>query len=152
MAKPTTLSFGNFKIWVADGDSPGSFIAPCGFTQKSLTMEADVSDGTVPDCDDPEAPAWKDRAVTALSATVAGQGVMAMESLATWRGRMLAGASFAVRVEFDAGVPNGGGYFSGNAILQNLGHSVQLGSDGNKAQLNVNLVSDGEWIWTAADI
>lgn len=152
MAKPTTLSFGNFKIWVADADSPGSFVAPCGFTQKSLTIEADVSDATVPDCDDPEAPAWKERAVTALSATVAGQGVLAMESLALWREWALSGASRAVRVEFDAGVPNGGGYYSGDAILQNLGQSTALGSDGNKAQLSVNLVSDGEWVWNAADI
>jgi hypothetical protein len=55
-------------------------------------------------------------------------------------------------VEFDAGVPNGGGYYSGRAINQSLGHSVALGSDGNKTKLAVKLVSDGEWIWNAANI
>lgn len=152
MARPTTLSFGNFKIWIADADSPGAYLAPCGFTQKALTIDATTSDTTVPDCDDPEAPAWTERGVTALSATVTGQGIMAMESLEKWREWMLAAESRAVRVEFDASVPSGGGYYSGSAILQSLGHSVALGSDGNKAQLAVNLVSDGEWTWTAANI
>lgn len=152
MAKPTTLSFGNFKVWIADRDSPNSFVAPCGFTQKSLTIDAAVSDTTVPDCDDPEAPAWTERAVTALSATVTGQGVMAMESLELWREWALAADSIAVRVEFDAAVPAGGGFYSGNAILQSLGQSVALGSDGNKTQLSVNIVNDGEWIWTAVNI
>lgn len=152
MAKPTTLSFGNFKIWIEDANSPNSFIAPCGFTQKALTIDADVSDTTVPDCADPEAPAWAERAVSALSATVTGSGVMAMESLSLWRTWMLLATSRQVRVEIDAGVANGGGYYSGDAILQSLGHSVALGSDGNKVQLNVNLVSDGEWVFTAVDI
>lgn len=150
MAKPLTLSFANFKIWLNDSNSPGVFTAPCGFTQKSLTIDAATSDATVPDCDDQEAPAWTERAVTALSATVNGQGVMAMASLTLWREWMLAAESRIVRVEFDDTGANGGGYYQGNAILQSLGQSVALGSDGNKTQLAVNLVSDGEWTWTDA--
>jgi hypothetical protein len=152
MAKPTTLNFANFKIWVEDPDSPNSFVAPCGFTQKALTIDATTSDFNVPDCDDPEAPAWTAREVTALSATVTGQGVMAMESLSLWRDWALSGASRAIRVELDAGVPNGGGYYMGDGILQSLGHSVALGADGNKVQLPVNIISDGEWTWVEANI
>lgn len=148
--KPRTLSFANFKIWLNDSNSPGVFTAPCGFTQKALTIDATTSDTTVPDCDSPESPAWTERGVTALSATVTGQGVMAMASLEVWREWMLAAESRIVRVEFDDSGTNGGGYYQGSAILQSLGHSVALGSDGNKAQLAINLVSDGEWTWTDA--
>lgn len=150
MAKPRTLSFGSFKVYLGDGASPEVFTAPCGFTQKALTIEATVSDTTVPDCDDPEAAAWTERGVTALSATVTGSGVMAMASVETWREWMLSAASKNVRVEFDDTGANGGGYYQGPAVLQSLGHTVALGSDGNKAQLAVNIVSDGEWTWTDA--
>lgn len=150
MSAPRTLSFSNFKVYISDTDSPGVFTAPCGFIQKSLTIEAATSDATVPDCDTPEDPAWTERAVTALSATINGSGIMAMASLTTWRTWMLAATARTVRVEFADTGANGGGYYEGDAILQNLGHAVALGSDGNKAQLTANIVSTGEWTWTSA--
>ena len=74
MAKPNTLTFGKFKIYVEDPANPGSFIAPCGFTDKSLTLTAATAEEEIPDCDNPDAPAWVGRNIKSLSATVAGQG------------------------------------------------------------------------------
>lgn len=150
MAAPRTLTFSNFKVYIGSSDSPGTYSEPCGFTQKSLTIDAETSDTNVPDCDTPEDPAWTERSVTALSATINGSGVMAMASLATWRTWMLAAEARQIRVEFDDTLANGGGYYEGDAILQSLGHAVALGSDGNKAQLSVNIVSTGEWTWVPA--
>lgn len=150
MAKPRTLSFGNFKVYLGDGASPEVFTAPCGFTQKSLTINAQSSSTNVPDCDDPEAVAWEEKAVSVLSAQVQGSGVMAMASLATWRDWALSGQHQKVRVEFADTGANGGGYYEGFAILTTLGHATTLGSDGNKVQLQVTLDSDGEWTWTDA--
>jgi hypothetical protein len=151
MAQPRTLGFGSFKVWVGDGESPEQFTAPCGFTQKALTLESDVSDFNVPDCDDPEAAAWKARSIAAHSASVTGSGVMAMASLETWREWKAGSVSRNIRIEFDDTLANGGGYYEGAAVLQTLGFSVALGSDGNKAQQNVNIVSDGEWTWVPAE-
>jgi hypothetical protein len=151
MAQPRTLGFGSFKVYLGDGASPEQFTAPCGFIQKALTLDSDVSDFNVPDCDDPEAAAWKSRAITAHSASVTGSGVMAMASLDEWRTWKLASESKNIRVEFDDTLANGGGYFEGAAILQSLGFSVALGSDGNKTQQQVNIVSDGEWSWVPAE-
>lgn len=150
MAAPLTLSFSNFRVYISDTDSPGVYTAPCGFTQKSLVIDAETSDTNVPDCDSPEAAAWTERAVTALSATINGSGVMAMASLALWRNWALAATARTVRVEFNETGANGGGYYEGDAILQSLGHAVTLGSDGGKVQLNVNMISTGAWTWTAA--
>lgn len=150
MALPLTLSFSNFKVYISDTDSPGVYTAPCGFTQKSLVIDAETSDTTVPDCDSPEAAAWTERAVTALSATINGSGVMAMASLSLWREWALSAQARTVRVEFNETGANGGGYYEGDAILQSLGHAVALGSDGGKVQLSVNMISDGAWTWTAA--
>jgi hypothetical protein len=150
MAKPRTLSFGKFTISISGGDSPDNWIAPCGFTQKALSIDSETSDFNLVDCDSPEAPAWVTRAVTALSASVTGQGVMAMASLATWRNWALSGLEKNIRVTIDDTLANGGGYWQGPAILQTLGNSVALGSDGNKTQQSVSMVSSGEWTWTDA--
>jgi hypothetical protein len=150
MAQPRTLPFSDFLIYIGSNDSPGTYATPCGFNQKSLSFDAETSDTTIPDCDTPEDPAWTTRSVSALGATVTGSGVMAMASLTTWRTWMLAADVRQVRVVFDDTLANGGGYYEGDAILQNLGHAVALGSDGNKVQLNVNIVSTGEWTWTDA--
>lgn len=150
MAKPITLAFSKFKIWVEDPDHPGQFVAPCGFTQKALNLQAETSDTNVPDCDDPEAPAWKERAISALSGQVTGSGVMAMGVYAFYRRWFLGAKSRRIRVEFDDVRANGGGYYEGYAILSNLGHSVQLQSDGNKTQQQMTLDNDGEWAWVDA--
>jgi hypothetical protein len=142
--KPTTDSFASFQIYVGDGESPETFAAPCGFTQKSLTLSAANSTAIVPDCDNPEAPSWEEAGVTALSAVVAGQGVMAEESDATWREWFVSGASRNVRIAKRLG------WWAGKAILTELGESVQLGSEGNRIQRSVSLRNDGEWTWVPA--
>lgn len=143
MAQPTTLNFSAVVVYIGNNDSPGTFTAPCGFNQKSLTLDNETSDVTVPDCDSPEAAAWIQRAVTARSVTVNGSGVLATESYTLWQG--WGAETRTVRV-----VLTGLGYWEGDAILQSLGHSAALGSDGNKVQISANIVSTGEWAWTAA--
>lgn len=150
MTKPIKLGFGNFKLWLEDAANPGTYIAPCGFNQRAMTITAATSETPDPDCDDPEAPTWLSRAVTSLSAEVTGAGVFALDGYSVWRNRMLAGLSFPIRVEFDDTGAHGGGYWAGSAILTTLGHSVQLGNDANKTQANVALSSDGEWTWSDA--
>lgn len=147
MAKPTTLGFANFKVYINTGNSPDTFSNPCGFTQKALTLTAASSETTVPDCDDPTAPAWLEREVSALSAQVTGQGVMALESLDAWRDWFETAEVRPVRVEFNATLANNGGYYEGNAILSSLNFNTALNQDGNKVQLGVTIDSAGEWIW-----
>jgi hypothetical protein len=147
MAKPTTLGFASFKVYINTANSPDTYVAPCGFTQKALTLAADSSETLVPDCDDPTAPAWKEREVSALSAQVSGSGVMALESLDEWREWFESADVRPVRVMFDTTLANNGGYYEGNAILSSLGFSTALNQDGNKVQLQVTIDSAGEWLW-----
>lgn len=144
MVKPTTDSFNNFQIFVGDGESPETFGAPCGFTQKSLTLTSAVSTTVVPDCTDAEAAAWEEAGVTSLSAAVNGQGVMAEESDATWREWYLSGGSRNVRIARRLG------WWAGRAVLTELGETVQLGSEGNRILRSVALRNDGEWTWVPA--
>jgi predicted secreted protein len=147
MAQPTTKSFGQLLVQVGNGASPEVFTAPCGFTEKSLQLSADTSDQVIPDCDNPDAAAWVGREVVSLSATVSGQGVLAVESVAVWRAWLLSAANRNVRVVIAGSGAAGGGYYAGAFKLT----SFELGATlGEKVTVNVTAVSDGAVTWTAA--
>ena len=146
--QPKTLPFGKFKVFVGDGATPTEgFDAPCGFTQKALQLSAETNTQAIPDCVDPDAPAWQAREVSTLSANVSGSGVIAMEDYETWRQWFLSAAGKNIRVQFDSAAANGGGYWQGRAVLTSLQHNANLG---NKAELSVTMESDGAWDWTDA--
>lgn len=147
MAKPTSLSFAHFKVFVGDGASPEVFAAPCGFVDKSLALTTATTDTLIPDCDDPEAPAWTEKGVTSLSAQVQGKGILALEALTTWRAWWAAATEKNVRISYDhVGM---GGYWEGPAILTHFGNSVALNANGNKVQIDVTIDNASAWTWTA---
>lgn len=147
MAKPRTLPFGNFKVYLGDGGGPETFSVPCGFTKDSLKLASQTSSTVVPDCDDPDAAAWEEKAVSSLSAQVQGSGVLAMAALATWRAWFLSAASKNVRIMFDDTGANGGGYFQGAAILTDLSFDADRTANGGRTQISVTIDNDGEWTW-----
>ena len=147
MAAPTTRKFGQIKVYVSNGASPEVFATPCGFTDKSLKISKDVVDTTLPDCDDPDAASWIGREVKTISGEISSSGVMAMESLATWRAWALASTAKNVRVEVSGTGAQGGGYFAGSMHLSDFELKVALGE---KAQVSVTLVTDGALSWVAA--
>ena len=151
MAAPKTTTFGKFLVEL-ESFMPGTFVAPCGFTQKGFELTAATSEATVPDCDNPEAPAWVERGVTSFSASISASGVMALGSLDAWRDWFLSGAPKNVRVHINELAANGGGYYAFAAVLTSFGRSTQLGSDGNKVQQTVAIQSTGPVTWTPASV
>lgn len=147
MTLPSTRKFGQFKIYVGNGATPEVFSTPCGFTEKALSITKDLIDTTVPDCDDPDAAAWLGRDVRTISAEVSGNGVLAMEALATWRLWAFSSLTKNVRVELSGTGAQGGGYFAGAMHLSSF---EITGSIGEKVQVSVTLESDGALIWVAA--
>ena len=150
MAKARTTSFSKFVVELGDNANPQGFVAPCGFVNKGFELTAQTSDVNVPDCDDPEAPAWVERGVTSLSAQVTGSGVAALESMATWRAWFMSGQAKTVRVNIDLPAADGGGYYEFPALLTTLSQTVQLGENGNKLQQSVTIQSSGQVAFTPA--
>ena len=147
MAQALTLTFGKFAVLLGDGANPENFNAPCGFTERSLEIKAETATTQVPDCDDGDLPAWNDTGVKALSASISGQGVLAMESHAIWQAWVLSGQDKNVRVLLNQPNANGGGYYQGAAVCTSLKLD---GSFGEKVKQTVAIESDGEWIWVPA--
>ncbi len=81
MAAPTTFKYGAGYIELGDGETSEVFTKICGFTSISGKFDKDLNDTTVSDCDDPDAPAWKERDVVALSASFQCSGVLAKAAL-----------------------------------------------------------------------
>jgi hypothetical protein len=148
MTRPTTIKGSKFLIQL-EQDPPGSgiFVAPCALTTKGIDFSAETNDFNVPDCDDPDAPTFTERVVSALSASVSGSGTLAMESLETWRMWLDSGLEKNIRVKIDAPLADGGGHWSMSAVI--TGFNVGA-NQGELATVELTIQSNGAWTWTDA--
>ncbi|HEV2557962.1 MAG TPA: phage tail tube protein [Microvirga sp.] len=147
MAKPTTLSSAKLVAMLGNGATPEVFSAPCGLTARNINFSKETNDVNVPDCDDPDAPAWVERSVVSLSSTIGGSGILALEALPTWREAYLDTDSKNVRMLIDSDSSTTGGYFSGKFHLTTFNITGELG---DKIQVEVEFQNDGPVLWTAA--
>lgn len=77
MAQAQTMRFAQFLIKIGTGaGSPEVFDAPCGVTSKGFNRTAALNETNVPDCDDPDLPAWLERDIVSNSAEMALSGVV----------------------------------------------------------------------------
>lgn len=138
MAAPTTARFGKFRVLLGDGASPEQFVAPCGFTSKSLELSKNLTDVNLPDCDDPDAPAWVGRDVESLTAAINGEGVMAAESIEAWMEAYESTESVNVKVEIE--LPLVTYTYTGRMHVA----TMTLGAEqGGRVTNNVSMQSDG---------
>jgi hypothetical protein len=147
MALPTTSSFGGIILEVESSPGSGTYNAlMCGFSQKAVDLTAQTSTAIVPDCNNPEAPAWDIAGISSIGGKITLSGIAASEDEATWNGWMDSGLSRNIRYR-----KSGVGYRSGPALLTSLGESVQLRQDANLVQRSITLENSGAWPWTAGD-
>lgn len=149
MAKPISASFGGVVVTIDDGSGDNQ-VAPCGFTKKSVKLSAQSSDTVVPDCDDPNLPAFVERNVVSLSCEISGSGLMAMENSALWMLFFMSGASRACVVTFPGTGANGGFSISGSFILSDFPLDVDRKSEGGRAQQSITLQNDGAFVYAPA--
>lgn len=77
MAKPKTARGTKLLFKIGDGESPETFTAICTInTSRGIVFSANMSEQSVPDCADPDLPAWIDRNKESLSAAVNGAGLL----------------------------------------------------------------------------
>lgn len=137
MAQPTVLPGTKLIILVGDDASPESFSEPCGLTTKSFTLNATTNSTLLPDCADPEAPAWEAKDVNSLSAEVSGSGVMAVESFMTWWNWFNSADLRTCKIELNDSAL---GYWLGEFIITKLAYG---GERGKKVTLDITLVNSG---------
>lgn len=142
MAQATTIKGGSgVRVYLGNDADPIEYIAPCGLTEKSLTLTKNTNDVTIPDCDDPDKVDWVGRDTASLSMEISGNGVLAEESVETWLDAWDSINPVPAKVEL---------IFPAKTItwtgMVHVG-SVEIGgSNGTRATANVQIVSDGEMV------
>jgi predicted secreted protein len=144
MAQPTVLAGTKLLILVGDGSSPEVFAQPCGLTTQGIDFSASTNTTLIPDCDFPENPAWEAKDVNALSASVTGNGVMAVESFDIWNDWFQAAEGKNCHIKLDSDAL---GYWSGQFILTGLKYG---GQRGQKVTVDITMANTGAVVWVPA--
>lgn len=144
MAQPTVIAGTKLLILVGDGNSPEIFAQPCGLTTAGIDFKASTNTTLIPDCNDPELPAWEAKDVNGLSATVTGTGVMAVESFDIWNDWFQSAEAKNLHIKLDNANL---GYWAGQFILSDLKYS---GTRGEKVTIDVTIDNTGAVPWVPA--
>lgn len=138
VAQPITARYGKFRVLLGNGATPEVFAAPCGFTSKSLNLIKNLSDVSIPDCDDEDAAIALGRDVQNIDWNIAGEGVLAASAVATWLTAYDSTESISVKIEvqFSTGTVT----FTGKAHLASFG----LGAEqGGRVTVSIDMQGDG---------
>jgi hypothetical protein len=124
-----------FKI--EDGSSPPAFAHPCLINAKrGIQFQSSTNKIIVPDCENPDDPAWQECTVDGLSATITGAGKLDAAAVVEYDAWYRSGESKSVQVWIGTK-----GHWPGDFKLTNWA----LDGDRNDyANVNVTLESDGE--------
>lgn len=141
MAQPTVLAGTKLLILVGDGTSPENFAQPCGLTTRGMAFTAQTNSTLVPDCDDPEAPAWEAKDVSSLAAQVTGNGVMAVEAFDIWNDWFQSAEAKNCQISLDH---NDLGHWAGQFILTSF---RVTGQRGQKVTVDITLDNNGAVPW-----
>jgi len=141
MTKVQTFTGSKILIQIGNGADPEVFSHPCLInTSRALQGSVTTVDSVVPDCADPEAPAWIEREKDSIGYTITGEGLMHASdtaAYAAWLKSPLTKNIKAIVADGDAA----GHVFSGAFHLTEF----QVGGGRkDKATGSITLVSDGE--------
>lgn len=139
MADATTIKGGKVKVQLGNDAEPIVYTAPCGFTQRSVTLSKGLEEVQIPNCDDPDAIDWMGRDATSLSMSVGGEGVLAEESVETWLDAWESIDSVPVKViwEFPAKTIT----WTGNMHVESFETTAP---NARRVTANVSMQSDGK--------
>lgn len=144
MAKPTTTRGGKIRVMLGNDASPQVFSAPCGLSQRSITLSKGLNEVQIPDCDNPDEVTWTGRDASSLSIAISGEGVLASESIVTWVEAWEDVESVDVRVEVEFPVTTY--IWTGKMHVETL----EIGANnGERATISVSMQSDGEMVRTS---
>ncbi|THV13730.1 phage tail tube protein [Rhizobium rhizophilum] len=143
MAKATTIKGGKFRVLLGDDSDPIVYAAPCGFTQRSITLNKGLEEVNIPDCDDPDKIDWLGRDATSLSMSISGEGVLAEQSVEIWLDGYDSIDSIPAKVEWE--FPTKTITWTGSMHIESLEAGA---ANAGRATLNVSMQSDGEMVRT----
>jgi predicted secreted protein len=134
MTLPTTLKFAELLILIGDGGAPETFAEPCGLTARSFQLGSALRQQAVIGGD------WDEADAGALSCSLSGSGVMAVESYDVWHDWIVSRQPQNVQIQLQ-----GVGTYQGAFLLSQL--SLQ-GSHGARVAIELAMASAGAVVFT----
>ena len=146
MAKPTTVKGTKVRLLQGNGAQPEVFSAYCGLTAKSINFQTNTNETFVPDCDNPDAPQWRELSKSGRYVSISGSGLLNMASLESFQA---AYEDDTATDRFEIAVPalQRGGHWIGQFMLTNF---QITGNDGELTNVEITLESSGEVTWVPA--
>ena len=138
MADPTTLRGGKVRVML-ETSTPGTYAAPCGFNQRTVTINKGLEEVNIPDCENPDAVNWLGQDAVSLSMSGEGEGILAEESVETWLDAVESVESINARVEWE--FPTKTISWLGKMQVASFEAGAQ---DGRRVTGNVSMQSDGK--------
>lgn len=145
MAQARTLRFSEQALLLGDGAVPEVFTAPCGFTTLAMSVAIETNTTNVPDCADPDLPAWLVSDEVSKQMSLTGDGVLDVDAQIVWREWLLDGGERNVRWLTDGANSEANGYFEAPGILTTF---EQNGTRGERWSFNVGITLNGRPEWT----
>lgn len=147
MAKPKTVKGTKVRLLQGDGATPEVFTSYCGLTAKSINFQTNTNETFVPDCDDPEAPQWRELSKSGRYVSLSGSGLLNMDSLASFQSAYDEDSTATYRFEIAVPALEHGGHWEGQFMLTNM---QITGNDGELTNVELTLESSGEVLWVPA--
>jgi hypothetical protein len=141
MAQAKTIKFGKTAILLGDDESDEEFAAPCGLTSLTMTVNVETNTTNVPDCDDPDLPAWLETDIVSQQMVLAGSGVLDKDAMQSWQDWFMEGNERNVRWFRNLTAGEGGGYFQAPAILTQYEES---GERGGRWNVSIGIALNGK--------
>lgn len=150
MAQVKTAKFSQTLIEVGDGALPEIFAAPCGFETITQTITTETNNSNLPDCVDPDAPAWLTTDTVSKQMVLTGEGFLDLDSWKTvWQPWSISDAEKNVRWHLNLSAAQGGGYYEAPAKLTNF---VVTSTRGQRVRVSVTLTMQGKPTWVPTPI
>ena len=148
MAPVASMRGTKLLVQIGDGASPETFAHDCLINgARGISFQSDTNEDIVPDCDNPDDPAWKEVTKDGLSATITGAGILHTSSVEEWWDWFNSDDAKNVRVNVNVGSAAGGGYWAGAVKLTAM---EVTGERNAMATVSVTLMSTGALTWTDA--
>lgn len=140
MAQPNTFTGAKVLIKIGNGADPEVFTHPCLInTTRSIQGSVTTVDSVVPDCDQPEDPAWVEREKDSISYTITGEGMMDLAAVGDYFAWLKNKAPKNIQAIVGQGM-------TGAHKLEGAFHLTEFQISGErkgKATVSITLVSDG---------
>lgn len=141
MALAKVIKFGEQMLLWGDGGSPEVFTPFCGFTSLELTVNIETNSTNIPDCDDPDLPAWLASDEVSKQMQLGGSGVIDSAVLDRLNDWILDGGEIMFRwLTNSTANPEANGYWEAPGILSNYG---QTGERGQRWNHSVTILLNG---------